>query len=208
DSRRRQGRAEGREAAGRRPRAHPARDRDRVSAARHPGARRSRRQRTDAAPGRPRPRSHHRSEMDREERSGHDARPRHHAEGRRGGGAGRSGGRGGDAGRAGRARGHQEGQEGRSARRREGREKEVTVKAIVGLGNPGPEYRGTRHNVGFQVVEELTRRWRAALKKWKAIADYAIVKDRGVALVEPRTFMNASGQAVAAGLAYYKILPA
>jgi len=82
------------------------------------------------------------------------------------------------------------------------------VKAIVGLGNPGPEYSGTRHNVGFEVVDELARRWNAALKKWKAIADYAVVRDRDVVLAKPKTYMNLSGQAVAAVMAYYKVRPA
>ncbi len=82
------------------------------------------------------------------------------------------------------------------------------MKAIVGLGNPGSEYKGTRHNVGFEVVDELARRWHAALKKWKATADLAIVRDREAVLVEPRTYMNHSGQAVAAIMAFYRILPA
>ena len=70
------------------------------------------------------------------------------------------------------------------------------MKAIVGLGNPGPEYVGTRHNVGFEVVDLLAQRWHASLRKWKSIADLAVVKDHDVVLVEPRTFMNRSGQAV------------
>ena len=82
------------------------------------------------------------------------------------------------------------------------------MKAIVGLGNPGREYNGTRHNVGFEVVDELARRWNAGLKKWKATADVAVVKDRDAALVEPRTYMNQSGQAVAAIMTFYKIRPA
>jgi PTH1 family peptidyl-tRNA hydrolase len=82
------------------------------------------------------------------------------------------------------------------------------MKAIVGLGNPGSEYAGTRHNVGFEVVDELARRWRATLKKWKSIAHIALVKDRGVVLVEPNTYMNESGRAVSAVMAFYKILPA
>jgi PTH1 family peptidyl-tRNA hydrolase len=61
--------------------------------------------------------------------------------------------------------------------------------------------------VGFDVVDELARRWAAKLKKWKSIADAAVVRDRGVVLVEPKTFMNLSGQAVGAVMAYYKIQP-
>ncbi|PYR64413.1 MAG: aminoacyl-tRNA hydrolase [Acidobacteria bacterium] len=82
------------------------------------------------------------------------------------------------------------------------------MKAIVGLGNPGSEYQGTRHNVGFEVVDELARRWNAKLKKWKSIADVVIVKDRDVVLVEPKTYMNLSGQAVGAVMAFYRIEPA
>jgi PTH1 family peptidyl-tRNA hydrolase len=82
------------------------------------------------------------------------------------------------------------------------------MRAVVGLGNPGSEYTGTRHNVGFEVVDELVRRWNAKLKKWKSIADVAIVTDRDVVLVEPKTFMNLSGQAVNAVMAFYKIQPA
>jgi PTH1 family peptidyl-tRNA hydrolase len=82
------------------------------------------------------------------------------------------------------------------------------MKAVVGLGNPGDDYRGTRHNVGFEVVDELVRRWKAKLKKWKSLADIAVVKDRDVVLVEPKTYMNLSGQAVTAVMAFYKIRPA
>src|SRR2546428_9608243 len=82
------------------------------------------------------------------------------------------------------------------------------MKAVVGLGNPGDDYKGTRHNVGFEVVDELAKRWHAKLKKWKATADTAIVKDRDVILVEPRTYMNNSGQAIAAVMAFYRIQPA
>jgi PTH1 family peptidyl-tRNA hydrolase len=54
----------------------------------------------------------------------------------------------------------------------------------------------------------LARRWTAKLKKWKSIADVVIVKDHDVVLVEPKTYMNLSGQAVGAVLAFYKIQPA
>jgi peptidyl-tRNA hydrolase, PTH1 family len=81
------------------------------------------------------------------------------------------------------------------------------VKAIVGLGNPGTEYKGTRHNVGFDVVDDLARRWKAKLTKWKSVADRSVVKDHDVVLVKPRTYMNDSGRAIGAVMTFYKIRP-
>src|SRR5207344_872951 len=72
------------------------------------------------------------------------------------------------------------------------------VKAIVGLGNPGSQYKGTRHNVGFEVVDELARRESVGFES--APAEALIAKWRrpegAVLLVKPLTFMNLSGQAV------------
>jgi len=82
------------------------------------------------------------------------------------------------------------------------------MKAIVGLGNPGSEYKGTRHNVGFEVVDELARRWKVRLKSWKSRANLVLVRDHDVLLVEPKTFMNLSGQAVSGVMAFYRIQPA
>ena len=82
------------------------------------------------------------------------------------------------------------------------------MKLIVGLGNPGAEYVGTRHNLGFEVVDELARRWKVRLKSWKVVADVAVASDRGVALARPKTFMNLSGQAVQMIAAYHRIEPA
>jgi peptidyl-tRNA hydrolase, PTH1 family len=81
------------------------------------------------------------------------------------------------------------------------------LKAIVGLGNPGREYEATRHNVGFEVVNELARRWHLRLKSWKSLADVVVAGGRGVVLVEPKTFMNASGDAVQRVAAFHKIEP-
>ena len=81
------------------------------------------------------------------------------------------------------------------------------MRAVVGLGNPGSQYKGTRHNVGFDVVDELARRWNVALKKWKTTADTVVVRSRDVVLVEPRTFMNNSGEAVAGIMAFHRIDP-
>jgi peptidyl-tRNA hydrolase, PTH1 family len=92
------------------------------------------------------------------------------------------------------------------------------LRLIVGLGNPGPEYRDTRHNVGFTVVDALVERWRVA-DQWREKFDSLHIKtsfvvsnpvaggDRGVIVAKPLTFMNLSGQAVAAIAAFYKIEP-
>ena len=83
------------------------------------------------------------------------------------------------------------------------------MKAIVGLGNPGSKYKRTRHNVGFEVIDELARRWCVDLKSsWRRRALLAAVKDRDVLLAQPQTFMNLSGASVAGIMAYYKVRPA
>ncbi len=73
------------------------------------------------------------------------------------------------------------------------------MRIVVGLGNPGPEYRGTRHNVGFRVVEELRRRHDGAVKRREARSLVAVVRlgQSDIALARPQTFMNRSGAAVA-----------
>lgn len=71
---------------------------------------------------------------------------------------------------------------------------------VVGLGNPGAEYAHTRHNVGFDVVELLARRHGGALKAVKglrALGDEVRIGGARVALLEPTTYMNLSGEAVA-----------
>jgi PTH1 family peptidyl-tRNA hydrolase len=85
------------------------------------------------------------------------------------------------------------------------------VKLIVGLGNPGREYESTRHNVGFEVLDELVRRTEATLRRsWTVPAwtSKAEVEGEGVLLVKPRTFMNRSGQAVAAVMRKRGLKPA
>jgi peptidyl-tRNA hydrolase, PTH1 family len=85
------------------------------------------------------------------------------------------------------------------------------VKLIVGLGNPGPEYRDTRHNVGFMVADALVERWRVAdqwREKFDALQVKTVVGDEPVLVAKPLTFMNLSGRAVAALAGFYKIDPA
>lgn len=73
------------------------------------------------------------------------------------------------------------------------------MKVIVGLGNPGPQYRGTRHNVGFDVLERLAESLGVAFTKEKHQGLLAEASARGakVLLVKPLTFMNRSGDCVA-----------
>ncbi len=78
---------------------------------------------------------------------------------------------------------------------------------VVGLGNPGPEYERTRHNIGFRVVELLCDRLGARLKPVKGIrasAAEARDGDKRLVLAEPTTYMNLSGDAVAPLARYYK----
>lgn len=85
------------------------------------------------------------------------------------------------------------------------------MKLIVGLGNPGPEYRDTRHNVGFMVADALVQRWRVSdqwREKFEALLIKTTVGDEPVIVAKPLTFMNLSGQAVAGLAGFYKIEPA
>jgi PTH1 family peptidyl-tRNA hydrolase len=79
------------------------------------------------------------------------------------------------------------------------------VKLIVGLGNPGAQYRGTRHNVGFVVVDEMARRAGIDFESSPAEALMAKWRERETLLVKPLTFMNLSGQAIAALVRYFRI---
>ncbi len=71
------------------------------------------------------------------------------------------------------------------------------MRLVVGLGNPGRIYRGTRHNVGFEVVERLARRWGTRFRR-EGLAEVAEAVFAGipVVLAKPLTYMNRSGEAV------------
>jgi len=81
------------------------------------------------------------------------------------------------------------------------------MKLIVGLGNPGAEYAGTRHNVGFEVIAELAKRHSITVTKrdFKAVFGDGTIAGERVLLARPMTYMNLSGEAVAAILRFYKI---
>ena len=83
------------------------------------------------------------------------------------------------------------------------------MKLIVGLGNPGREYRETRHNVGFLVVDELARRHQLELTMGPSqVPETLVAKRYGPApllVAKPLTFMNRSGDAVAALMRHYEV---
>jgi peptidyl-tRNA hydrolase, PTH1 family len=81
---------------------------------------------------------------------------------------------------------------------------------VVGLGNPGPTYEGTPHNVGYRVVDELARRhgFSRAKRGFDGRCAEGVVRGRAVLLLAPTTFMNDSGRSVAAALRALKLPPA
>ena len=83
------------------------------------------------------------------------------------------------------------------------------MKLIVGLGNPGQQYEQTRHNVGFRVVDMLAKTldWKWSEQRNRAILASGTIGPEKVVLVKPITFMNNSGEAVAALAHWYKVQP-
>jgi PTH1 family peptidyl-tRNA hydrolase len=81
------------------------------------------------------------------------------------------------------------------------------MKLIVGLGNPGRRYEGTRHNVGFEVLDMVAKRHatEAAKEKFDARVAGATIGGEPVLLVWPLTFMNRSGQSVASAVGFYQL---
>lgn len=78
---------------------------------------------------------------------------------------------------------------------------------IVGLGNPEPEYNKTRHNMGFDVINKLAKKYNINLNKnnFNAIYQNAIIEGEKVILVKPQTYMNSSGESVKQFVDFYKI---
>ncbi len=78
---------------------------------------------------------------------------------------------------------------------------------IAGLGNPGSKYENTRHNVGFQVVDELARRYNTSLavEKWDALHCRIHVRGKRIYLLKPQSFMNRSGTPIARFADFFKI---
>jgi peptidyl-tRNA hydrolase, PTH1 family len=83
------------------------------------------------------------------------------------------------------------------------------MRLVVGLGNPGARYAGHRHNIGFMALEAIARRWRISgfRSRFKGmLADGEIGGERRL-LLKPQTFMNDSGESVAATARFFKIEP-
>jgi len=81
------------------------------------------------------------------------------------------------------------------------------MKLIIGLGNPGKKYDDTRHNIGFEVIGELARRWHADgfREKHQALIAETQHADEKVLLLMPQTFMNLSGVSVRLATDFYKL---
>ena len=81
------------------------------------------------------------------------------------------------------------------------------MKVIVGLGNPGSRYAKTRHNVGFKVIDRLADMWQIGMdrEKFHAWYGHGVIDEESVALLKPTTFMNRSGQAVAAAVRFHQV---
>lgn len=80
---------------------------------------------------------------------------------------------------------------------------------IVGLGNPENEYKGTRHNVGFEVIDLLAdqNRIQVTTRKHRAFVGSGVIAGQKVLLVKPQTYMNLSGESVRSAADFYKIDP-
>ena len=80
---------------------------------------------------------------------------------------------------------------------------------VVGLGNPGPKYQWTRHNMGFLVIDELAQREDIPVQrlKYKALTNTAVIGGEPALLMKPTTYMNLSGESVIQAVQFYKLPP-
>ena len=80
---------------------------------------------------------------------------------------------------------------------------------IVGLGNPTAEYEGTRHNVGFEVIDAIADKYNISVteRKHRAFCGKGIIAGQKVLLIKPQTYMNLSGESVRSAFDFYKVDP-
>ena len=78
---------------------------------------------------------------------------------------------------------------------------------IAGLGNPTLQYEGTRHNVGFDVIDTLAERYNISVdtRKSRALIGKGMIEGHKVILVKPQTYMNLSGESIRSLVDYYKV---
>jgi PTH1 family peptidyl-tRNA hydrolase len=83
------------------------------------------------------------------------------------------------------------------------------MKLIIGLGNPGPEYERTRHNIGFRVLDRLASKygWKWNERRARALLSSGIIGGEKIVLAKPITFMNRSGESAGELLRWYKLQP-
>ncbi len=84
------------------------------------------------------------------------------------------------------------------------------MRLVVGIGNPGPEYDRTRHNVGFEALDRLSRRvapGEVARSRFQGATIETTVDDEKVLLLKPLTYVNRTGQSVAEAVRFYKLEP-
>jgi peptidyl-tRNA hydrolase, PTH1 family len=88
-----------------------------------------------------------------------------------------------------------------------GPKERIRMKLIVGLGNPGKQYENTRHNIGFEVIDELANQLDIPLNqsKFKGLFGIGFYKGEKVVLLKPLTYMNLSGESIRAIMDYYQI---
>lgn len=81
--------------------------------------------------------------------------------------------------------------------------------AIIGLGNPGANYDKTRHNVGFRVIDLMSRRYGIAVSRTRsrALVGEGLAGGQRIALVKPQTYMNLSGESVQDLMRWYELMP-
>lgn len=78
---------------------------------------------------------------------------------------------------------------------------------IVGLGNPSREYKGTRHNAGFEVIDRISEKYNISvnIKKHRALMGKGMIQGKKVILAKPQTFMNLSGESVRSLVNFYQV---
>ncbi len=88
-----------------------------------------------------------------------------------------------------------------------GKDAKFETKMVVGLGNPGSEYMGTRHNIGFRVIDSLGDFLKISVRKKKFGGVFGLgeTANKMLILLKPWKFMNCSGEAVAAAMVFYKL---